>query len=287
MERSSQPPPSGDRVADTEESGRDRQFVTALARGLEVLRCFRQTDVALGNQEITERTGLPKPTVSRLTHTLCRLGYLAYSHRFNKYQLGSGVLALGYAYLAGLDLRDRARPMMQDLATRTNASVALGSRDRLEMVYVECCRGSGAVTLSLDVGSRIPIATTAMGRALLAALPADERQYLVEHVQRKQPDQADRIKAGVDQAVADLAERGFCLSIGNWHRDVHAVGVPIVLPQREGVFAMNCGGPSFMLSPAQLTEEIGPRLAVIARRLSMSDERSTEERGLAADSRPR
>ena len=222
----------------------------------------------MGNQEITERTGLPKPTVSRLTHTLCRLGYLSYSTRFYTYQLGAGVLALGYAYLTGLDLRDRARPLMQELATETNASVALGSRDRLEMVYVECCRGSGAVTLSLEVGSRVPIATTAMGRALLAALPADERQYLLEHVQRQQPDQADRINAGVEQAVADLAERGYCLSIGGRPRRRCA---PIVLPKREGVFALNCGGPSFMLSPAQLTEEIGPKLVRIARTMLMAE----------------
>ena len=51
-------------------AGKDRQFVTALARGLEILRCFQAGDPALGNQDIAERTGLPKPTVSRLTHTL-------------------------------------------------------------------------------------------------------------------------------------------------------------------------------------------------------------------------
>jgi len=256
--------------AEVEAEGRERQFVTALARGLEVLRAFRQNDVALGNHEIAERTGLPKPTVSRLTYTLCKLGYLSYAERFNKYQLGTGVLALGYTLLAGMDIRERARPLMQALAEHSNASVALGSRDRLEMVYVECCRGPGAVTLSLDVGSRIPIATTAMGRALLAALPTEERDYLLEHAARKQPDDAARLRAGVDQAVEDIAARGFCFSLGDWHRDVNAVGVPVVLPHRSAVFALNCGGPSFMLSPEQLAEDLGPRLVAIARELSSS-----------------
>ncbi len=54
----------------------DRKFVVALARGLDVLRCFRARDGFLTNQEIAERTGLPKPTVTRLTYTLCQLGYL-------------------------------------------------------------------------------------------------------------------------------------------------------------------------------------------------------------------
>jgi DNA-binding IclR family transcriptional regulator len=59
----------------------DRKFVTALARGLEVLRACTPTEGLLGNGELVERTGLPKPTVSRLTHTLTKLGYLAYAER--------------------------------------------------------------------------------------------------------------------------------------------------------------------------------------------------------------
>jgi len=53
----------------------DRQFATTLARGLEVLRCFTPLEPLLGNKEISVRTGLPKPTVSRLTYTLTKLGY--------------------------------------------------------------------------------------------------------------------------------------------------------------------------------------------------------------------
>ena len=66
---------------DSSEDAPDRQFVVALSRGLDVLRCFRASDPMLGNQEIAARTGLPKPTVSRLTHTLTRLGYLIYLER--------------------------------------------------------------------------------------------------------------------------------------------------------------------------------------------------------------
>ena len=67
----------------------DRQFVTALARGLEVLRAFGPGSGPLGNQEIAEFAGLPKPTVSRLTHTLTKLGYLNYLPRLGKYELGT------------------------------------------------------------------------------------------------------------------------------------------------------------------------------------------------------
>src|SRR3954454_6251454 len=78
----------------------DRQFATTLARGLEVLRCFTPLEPLLGNKEISVRTGLPKPTVSRLTYTLTKLGYLRHNMRLGKYQLGSAVLSIGYPLLA-------------------------------------------------------------------------------------------------------------------------------------------------------------------------------------------
>ena len=107
---------------------KDRQFVNSLARGFEILRAFAPNDTLLGNQEIAERTGLPKPTVSRLTYTLTRLGYLTYLDRLAKYQLGTSVLALGYAALASMGIRQIAKPHMQALADFAGASIGLGSR---------------------------------------------------------------------------------------------------------------------------------------------------------------
>ena len=69
--------------------------MTALARGLDVLACFRSGDKALGNQEIAQRCKLPKSTVSRLTYTLTRLGYLIHIEELGKYRLGTATLSLG------------------------------------------------------------------------------------------------------------------------------------------------------------------------------------------------
>ncbi|HJY37258.1 MAG TPA: helix-turn-helix domain-containing protein, partial [Steroidobacteraceae bacterium] len=73
----------------------DRHFVTALSRGLDVLSCFRSGSRLLGNQDISERCRLPKSTVSRLTYTLTKLGYLHYVKESGKYRLGTATLALG------------------------------------------------------------------------------------------------------------------------------------------------------------------------------------------------
>ena len=62
-----------------EDDEQDRDFVVALARGLELLRAFRCEGEALGNRDLAERAALSKSTVSRLTYTLHKLGYLSYN----------------------------------------------------------------------------------------------------------------------------------------------------------------------------------------------------------------
>lgn len=254
-------------IAANEPSGdgsKDRKFVTALSRGLEVLRAFKPGDGFLGNQEIARRTGLPKPTVTRLTYTLTKLGYLSYSERLERYQLGTSVLALGYATLSNFGIRQVARPLMQELAEDVNAAVALGARERLTMLYLDNCRGSSAVTLRLDVGSRIPIATTAMGRAFLAAIPTGERDYLMDHIKRRSDEDWPRLRDGIEQACEQYLERGYVKVVGDWDPDVNAVGVPLVQTENGDIYAFNCGGPSFLLPEQRLEAEVGPRLKQLA-----------------------
>jgi DNA-binding IclR family transcriptional regulator len=244
---------------------KDRKFVAALARGLEVLRAFTPSEGVLGNREIAQKTGLPKPTVSRLTYTLTKLGYLTNVSRIGKYQLAPGALAIGYSTLANMRIRQVARPYMQELADYAGASVALGTRDRLNVIYVEHCRSPASVLLRLDLGSRIPLATTAIGRALIAVLPDHERDWLMQHLARREGAQWPKMRAGIERAVSDLSTRGFTLSIGEWHPDVSAVGVPIVPADRSGLFAFNCGAPAFQITRERLENDVGPRLVNMVR----------------------
>jgi DNA-binding IclR family transcriptional regulator len=243
---------------------RDRQFVNALARGLEILRCFRPGDPPLNNHEIASRTGLPKPTVSRLTHTLTELGYLIHLARSATYQLGPGVLALGYTMLSGIELRERARPLMEELAQRASVTVALGGRDRLSVVYLEVARGAQVITLSRNVGERLPIECTAMGRAILASLPMRERDYLLRALADRAPGRAAEVEESIRRATVQIEDQGFCTSFGDWIADVNAVAAPVLALGGEHLYALNAGGPSFLVSQERLTQDLGPRLAEMA-----------------------
>jgi DNA-binding IclR family transcriptional regulator len=248
----------------------DRHFVTALARGLDVLSAFRSRDRLLGNQELAKRCGLPKSTISRLTYTLTRQGYLEHAQDANGnpgYRLGSAVLALGSAMLARMDMRQMARPLMQDLADRAGAMVSLGMRDRLSMIYVENCRSESALTLSLDVGSRIPLATTAMGRAYLAACDDPERVDLMERMREQDGVAWPRLRDGIEAALLQYRELGCCTSFGQWQKDVNAIAIAFRPAGGRAVMAINCGGPSFNLSPDYLLQEVRPQLLALGRHL--------------------
>lgn len=248
----------------------DRHFVTALARGLEVLSAFRSRDRMLGNQELAQRCGLPKSTISRLTYTLTKQGFLEHTMdaRGNPgYKLGSAVLALGSAMLARMDMRQQARPLMQDLADMSQAMVSLGMRDRLSMIYVENCRSEAALTLSLDVGSRIPVATTAMGRAYLAVCDERERQDLMARMERNDPAGWPAVRERIEAARTEYRETGCCTSFGEWRSDVNAIAVAFRPPGRRPVMAINCGGPASNLSREHLLGQVRPQIIALADRL--------------------
>ncbi|MBI2768069.1 MAG: IclR family transcriptional regulator [Burkholderiales bacterium] len=248
----------------------DRHFVTALARGLDVLSAFRSRDRMLGNQELARRCGLPKSTISRLTYTLTRHGYLEHASDGSGntgYRLGSAVLALGSAMLARMDMRQLARPLMQELADTSQAMVSLGMRDRLSMIYVENCRSESALTLSLDVGSRIPLATTAMGRAYLALCSDGERADLMDRIRELDDGAWPCVRAGIEKSLAEYRELGCCTSFGEWQKDVNAIAIAFRPPGGRSVMAINCGGPGFNLSREFLLGEVRPQLLALASRM--------------------
>ncbi|MEN1672194.1 IclR family transcriptional regulator [Pseudomonas aeruginosa] len=248
-----------DPMQEKDEELKDRQFVTALARGLELLRCFTPRESLLGNQELAKKTGLPKPTVSRLTHTLTRLGYLRHLPHSGKYQLEVGVMSFGYAMLSNLSIRALARPLMEEMAGYAKAAVAMAARDRLSMVYLDVVHGEANLTMRRQVGSHLSLHRSAIGRACLAAMPEDEREFILGHIRKRHPEVWPEVRKGLERAFRDYADYGFCLSLGEWQRDVNAVGVALH-HESHGLLAFNCGGPSFHLKREKLEDDIGPRL---------------------------
>jgi DNA-binding IclR family transcriptional regulator len=251
--------------------GADRQFVTALARGLAILRCFRVGEIYLSNQELARRSGLPKPTVSRLTYTLTRMGFLAYSSAREEYALGASVLVLGHTYLTAMKVREVARPLMQELADLVQATVAMGEHDGLHMVVLEVCHGSPTYKLRVEVGERVPRHLTALGRANLAATPVDKRVETVEAVCRQlSPDDHRSLLAQMLATLRDYDKLGFVCSYGDWNPDLFAVGAPLISADGSRVLSLSCSGPVHNTNRKRLLTEVGPQIVRLRDRIHTS-----------------
>lgn len=253
----------------------DRKFVVALSRGLDVLRCFGPRDRWLANQEIARRTGLAKPTVSRLAYTLTRLGYLRCPEGSSRYALGSAAIGLGFAALGQMDVRRVARPLLQELSAHARASVHLAVNDRLSMQVVDTYWNSAAFVI--DIGSRVPVATTSLGRAWASAQPAPERKRVLEALRAARPAEWAVNRRRMEQALRDYERFGFCLGLGEWRREINAVAAPLVLENGAGTVVVGCSGAAFQLQPTLLKRDVGPRLLAI-----LANVRS----GLARDAAP-
>lgn len=245
----------------TEIDDDDPDFVSAIGRGFAILRCFKRNAKVLGNKELAELTGLPKSTVARLTYTLTKLGYLEFLPSLEKYSLGMGALTLGQTYLAGLDVREVAHPLMQQLADEAGATVALGAHHGQDMVFLDICHGNQVFMMRVAVGQRVPHGMTALGRAYIAALTPEEREvFSKEYRKRVRPTDWPRIEEMTKQAIVDYEKYGFCFSMGDWSEDVFAAGVPMVSHDRSKILAFSCSGPVHEMTRKRLVSEIGPRL---------------------------
>lgn len=236
-----------------------RDEVSALARGLAVLRTLADANEPLSNRDLAERTGIPKATVSRLAATLQSAGFLRQSTD-ERYALGPAALHLGHAYLRSFDFRQQARAHLAELAELAGANVHLGVRDGLDIVLIDTLRPHSALILSrMDVGSRMAIATSAVGRAYLASVPLDQRIALMEDLRTGCGERWAELRPRVEAAVADYGRLGYCSSFGEWHPEINALGFSLRGPRGE-LYGVSVGGPAYKLPPEMLLEKVVPRL---------------------------
>ena len=250
-------------------SGKDPQFAYTLARGLEVLQAFSGGEAALGNREIADRIGIPRPTVARLTRTLSMLGYLRYDARSATYRLTPLLLCMAYPVLAQLSVRQVARPLMQQLADHAHGAVSIGVRQGMNIVLVESCVDGRAVTGRPDIGATRPIATTAIGRAYIAAASEAERDEIYALLRAETKQKWKQLKAQLDTANEFFARHGFCI-MRDARPGIHGVGVALRAGSNGDLLTMNCAVAAFELRENGLESDIAPRLVQLARNVEMT-----------------
>jgi DNA-binding IclR family transcriptional regulator len=235
-----------------------------LERGLAVLRAFHAERMPLSNADLVRRTGHSKATISRLTTTLIRVGFLRRVGGGRQFELATGALSIGHTYLQVNPITQVAQPIMQSLADKLNVSVALATADHLDMLYIGYCTGARIATLRLGVGSLLPMGSTSVGRAYLWGLPAAERRSCIELIKAATGRHANSVLSGIDEAFKDLEETGVCMSIGEYQRDAYGIALPIEVGRERTLMTLSCGAVEVEPNIAALRRHIVPSLKMAA-----------------------
>ncbi|WP_300037320.1 helix-turn-helix domain-containing protein [uncultured Roseobacter sp.] len=241
------------------EHGTDRKFANTLARGLTVLQAFNTSHDPLYHADIAQRTGLPKPTVSRLTYTLCKLGYLSQPERNGPFFPGPAAVALGAAASLSMPFVQSVAGAMQFLADETETMTAIAVCDGAEMVLTHIWQPSPGPVLSLRPGHRIPVMGTSSGLAFLSALNQDCFEAMAP---------TPGMRGFRENGHLQLLRRGFTIAPREHRRSgpVRAVGVPFFAQAFGAPVVFASGGLSGVVQD-RLEKEIGPALCDIVQAL--------------------
>jgi DNA-binding IclR family transcriptional regulator len=238
----------------------DGDVIQVVSRAFDVLRCFEGHEARLGNLEISNRCGLPRSTVSRLTHTLTRMGQLVYLPRDQKYRIGPSAVAMSTSMMRGLQLRNLIRLRLQDVAEQFPGTVGFVIPDRFHLVYLEFARAANALGLHSSTGSRIAMASTAAGHAYTAALDVGIGDALLTEMEREIPHEAKLLRPRIEENRRFLREHGYVASCGLWSPHINGVAVPLWSPQYQTFVVVTIGLLAVMFDEQRLHREVAPRI---------------------------
>jgi len=234
--------------------------IQVVSRAFDVLRCFEGHEARLGNLEISNRCGLPRSTVSRLTHTLTRMGQLVYLPRDQKYRIGPSAVAMSTSMMRGLQLRNVIRLRLQEVAEQLPGTVGFVIPDRFHLVYLEVGRAANALGLSSTAGTRIAMASTAAGHAYAAALDTEIGDALLAEMEREIPHDAALLRPCLEANRRLLHERGYVVACGLWSPHINGLAVPLWSPQYQTYVVVTIGLLSAMYDEKRLHKEVAPQL---------------------------
>lgn len=237
----------------------------SLTRGLLVLECFSPRRDSFTLADLAKLLDIPKSSLHRVVKTLSEMNYLRYEEQSKRYYLGMRVLSLGFSVLQSMELREIARPYLERLSRECNKTVNLAVFDKDEMVYVERVRVPGIRTYNIGVGNRIPLWTTAVGKAVLAHLDPEKVRKLFKKV--KPPPELSIDEDRFMSILAHVRKDGFAVSNQEHQRGILAVAVPVF--SSTGVTcAVNLVGEPEDVTMDVLRTEYAPKLMRVGKELS-------------------
>jgi IclR family pca regulon transcriptional regulator len=250
-----------------EEAPRSRGFVTAFARGLDVIRAFGPGAGRLTLSEVAARTGLDRAVARRLLMTLVELGLATSDGR--RFVLTPQVLRLAQAYLGGVGLDRRMQPALEALAQRIGESTSLTVLDWPDIVNVARAEAPDRpFRHALTVSARMAAHATASGRVLMAALsPTELAAYLAKPLPRYTPHTITE-PAKFLHALEECRKAGFAVLDGELEEGFASAAVPLTDSAGRLIAALATSSHSGRRSAAALRAEVVPLMQAATQQMS-------------------
>lgn len=245
----------------------DRQFVTALGRGLLLLAAFEHHE-RLTHQQLCQLSQLPKATITRLIHTLTTLGFLRTTEH-GYYQLGSSAVRLSATAWSRHDMVASAAPLLRQFASENEVSVNLATEVEGEMRYHACCRSPARLSVNLQVGSAVPVAHTAIGRAFYAASSQARQAIIRSNLQENlSTEDYDHAQSALASAAEHYEKYGYTVSDGEFSTDILAVAVGVFdVATGQYAYSLNASVPRANWDAAEYKAMIVPKLQTLAEQI--------------------
>jgi len=252
---------------------------TAVERALGILEAVSRRSGGLSNSEISRKLAIPKSSASYILRALERRGYLHRSSEDGKYRLGLKILDLGHGVAMGLDLREVARPILQDLVRRVNLTAHLAILENGEAVYIERVEAPGFIQMNTWVGRRMYIHATSIGKALAAGLSHEElHAILAGHGLVKRTPKTITQHARLLKELEHVRARGYAMDDEENSIGVRCIGAPIYNAEGRVEAALGVSGTVAMVNSETLPRFI-EAVKDAARRISAKLGYSTHSPG--------
>jgi IclR family pca regulon transcriptional regulator len=244
----------------------DKEFVAALARGLEVIEAFDAEHNTLTLSQAATRAGLAPATARRSLHTLKQLGYVRQVGR--QFMLSARVLALGSAYMRSAQIEELVVPEIRSIVDTFGDASSVGVLDGSDVLYIAHISRQTAIRPAASMGVRYPAYATSMGRIMLAhGSKAERDRYFATTQPRALTDATVTARAEFERIFEQARRDGFVTTVDQLDYGITALAVPIRNAQNEVVAALNSSGYSGRVSPKNLIADRFGALQQSARRI--------------------
>lgn len=235
-------------------------FVQSLEKGLKVIAAFDSHHPRQTLTQAAKAVKLTRANARRILLTLEHLGYVS-AQDGRLFNLTPKVLCLGYAYLSGLTFREIAQPFMEALADKVNESCSMSVLDGKEIVYVARVHTKRIMTISLGIGSRLPIHATSMGAMLMAGMDTADMQKAVAGYKFVSftPHTITGRKKFI-QHINKVRELGWALSDQELEIGVRSVACALKDKHGRTLAALNISGHASRVSTKEMVENFLPAL---------------------------